>query len=296
MYNPIIEFIRQLLNPFGLGDYAPVIALIPFLLVLYLIYLVIMRSITVSFRRVGMPPEAISGVRLIARLLFFAVGLTTVLSATTIISGTAIITGGAIFGTAIGLAFSRALSNMVSGFYVLGARPFRVGDYVRIGGDEGIVNELTLNYTRLLLPDMTRLVVPNSKVVDSEVTNFRIRVDELMYERGTQEERIKQGSRIRSALGGLKSLAKGTDVYRYTFDLQVHKDYSFEKVLAYIDEIRNKHAENFLEIPEIMFWSNNNLGSVYRFAYIVKKPLDILSIGADFQAEVSYFQEAMKTR
>ncbi len=295
IYNPIVEFLRQLLSPFGLGDYAAVVALIPFLIVLYLIYLVIMRSITVSFRRVGMPAEAISGVRLIARLLFFVIGLTTVLSATTIISGTAIITGGAIAGTAIGLAFSRALSNMVSGFYVLGARPFRVGDYVRIGGVEGIVSELTLNYTRLLLPDMTKQVVPNSKVVDSEVTNYRVRIDELMYERGTEQEKQERGSRLRAALGGLRDLTKGTEVYRYTFDIQVHKDYSYKKVLAYVDEVSDKHAENFLEKPEIMFWANGNFGNVYRLAYIVNKPADILTLGAAFQAEVSDFHEAMKT-
>lgn len=295
IYNPIVEFIRQFLTPFGLGEYASVVALIPFLLVLYAVYLIIMRSITVSFRRVGMPPEAISGVRLIARLLFFVFGLTTVLTATTIISGTAIITGGALFGTAIGLAFSKALSNMVSGFYVLGARPFRIGDYVRIGEIEGVVNEITLNYTRLILPDLTKQVVPNSKVIDSEVTNYRVRVDELMYERGTEQEKMERGSMIKSALGGLKGFAKGAEVYRYTFDIQVHKDYSFKKVLAYVDEISDKHAENFVEKPEIMFWANGNFGNVYRLAYIVKKPMDILTLGASFQAEVSDFHEKMAT-
>jgi len=294
IYNPIVEFLRQLLSPFGLGDYAAVVALIPFLIVLYLIYLVIMRSITVSFRRVGMPAEAISGVRLIARLLFFVIGLTTVLSATTIISGTAIITGGAIAGTAIGLAFSRALSNMVSGFYVLAARPFRIGDYVRIGSIEGIVSEITLNYTRLILPDMTKLVVPNSSVIDSDVTNFRVRVEELMNEQATVQETGEHGSRLKAALGGLRNIAKGTDVYRYTFDIQIHKDYSFKKVLAYVDQVSDRHAENFLEKPQIMFWASGNLGNVYRLAYIVNKPMDILSVGADFQAEVSDFHEALR--
>lgn len=293
--NPFVEFIRLILAPLGLGDYAQVVALIPFLLVLYVVYLIIMRTITVSFRRVGMPQEATSGVRLIARLLFFAFGLTTVLSATTLVSDTAILTGGALFGTAIGLAFSRALSNMVSGFYVLGARPFRVGDYVRIGGAEGIVSELTLNYTRLILPDLTRQVVPNSKVVDSEVTNFRIRVDELMHDRGAEYHRETERSRLRSALGGLRDLAKGLEVYRYSFDISVHKDYSFKKVLAYVDDVIERHADNFLEKPEIMFWSNANLGNTFRLAYIVKKPEDILTIGANFQADVSDFHEAMKT-
>nr|KXH71648.1 MAG: hypothetical protein AM324_08230 [Candidatus Thorarchaeota archaeon SMTZ1-83] len=289
-----MEFIRSFLATFGLGDYAEVIAVIPFLLLLYVIYLIIMRSITLSFRRVGMPAEAISGVRLLVRLLFFGIALTTVLSATSVISGEALITGGAIFGTAIGLAFSRALSNMVSGFYVLGARPFRVGDYVRIGDVEGVVLELTLNYTRLLLPDMTKQLVPNNKVIDSEVTNFRIRADELMFERGVHQEKEKRGSIFKSALSGLKDLAKGTEVYRYTFDLQVSKDYSFKKVLAYVEEVCDKHAENFLEKPEVGYWANTNLSIVYRIAFIVKQPMEILGVGAALQAEIADFHESLR--
>ncbi|MFW9793025.1 MAG: mechanosensitive ion channel domain-containing protein [Candidatus Thorarchaeota archaeon] len=292
--NPFVEFIRNLLTPFSLGQYADVVAIIPFLLLLYLIYLILMRSITISFRRVGVPVEAISGVRLMIRLLFFGVGLSAILAATTIISGTAIITGGAIFGTAIGLAFARALSNMVSGFYMLAARPFRVGDYVRIGDIEGIVNEITLNYTRLTLPDMNRQLVPNSKVVESEVTNFRVRVDELMYERGVEQEKQERGSKLRYALGGLKNLAKGTEVYRYTFDVQVHKDYSSKKVLAYFNKVCDKHSENFVEKPEIMYWANQSLAIIYRIAFIVQKPMEILTVGADLQAEIADFHEALR--
>lgn len=228
------------------------------------------------------------------RLLFFGIAFSAVLSATSIISGEVLITGGAIFGTAIGLAFSRALSNMVSGFYVLGARPFRVGDFVRIGDIEGITLELTLNYTRLLLPDMNKQLVPNSKVVDSEITNFRVRVDELMYERGIHLEKQDRGGRLKSALGGLKDLAKGTEVYRYTFDVHVHKEYSHKDVLAYIDELSDKHTEYFLEKPEVMYWSIENLGTIYRVAYIVNNPRDILGVGAQFQAEVADFREVMK--
>ncbi|MFW9835477.1 MAG: mechanosensitive ion channel domain-containing protein [Candidatus Thorarchaeota archaeon] len=295
--NPFVEFIRTFLDTFGLGNYAEVVALIPFLLFLYVIYLIVMRSIKLSFRRVGMPPEAISGVRLMVRLLFFAVGLSSILAATTVFSGTAVITGGAIFGTAIGLAFSKSLSNLVSGLYMLAARPFRVGDYVRIGDTEGIVNDITLNYTRLLLPDLTKKAVPNSKVIDSEVTNFRVRVDELMYERGLEQEKeeLQRKSRFRHALVELKDLAKGTEVYRYTFEVPVHKDYSDAKIMKYFDKVGAKYSEKFLESPEVMFWSYSNFGNVYKIAYIVTDPKDILNVGANFQTELAGYHEAMKS-
>ncbi|MFW9788597.1 MAG: mechanosensitive ion channel family protein, partial [Candidatus Thorarchaeota archaeon] len=254
----------------------------------------IMRSIRVSFRRVGVPAEATTGVRLMVRLLFFGIGVSVILTATTVLSGTAVITGGAIFGTAIGLAFARALSNMVSGFYMLAARPFRVGDYVRIGDIEGIVYEFTLNYTRLKLPDMNMQLVPNSKVVESEVTNFRVRVDELMYERGVEQEKQEQRGKIRLTLGDLKNLAKGDEVYRYTFDVQVHKEYSFKKVLEYFNEVCDKHASYFIEKPEIMYWANQSLAIIYRIAFIVQKPMEILTVGADLQAEIANFHEVMR--
>ena len=294
--NPFVEFIRNFLDTFGLGQYADIVALIPFLLILYVIYLIVMRSIKLSFRRAGMPPEAITSVRLMVRLLFFAVGLSSVLAATTIFSGTAVITGGAIFGTAIGLAFSKSLSNLVSGLYMLAARPFRVGDYVRIGDTEGIVNDITLNYTRLLLPDLTKKAVPNSKVIDSEVTNFRIRVDDLMYDRGLEQERKEHHpkSKFKHAFVELKDLATGTEVYRYTFDVPVHKDYSYVKILQYFDKVGAKYSEKFIEPPEIMFWAYNNFGNVYRIAYIVTDPKDILSVGANFQTEIAGYHEAMK--
>ncbi|MDF1538370.1 MAG: mechanosensitive ion channel [Candidatus Thorarchaeota archaeon] len=295
LFTGFADFINLFLEPFGLEGYSRLVAIIPFLVVLYILYLIVMRSITISFRKAGMPAEATSGIKMILRLLFFAFGLTTVLSAITVIPETTIITGGALFGTAVGLAFSKALSNMVSGFYVLGARPFRVGDYVRIGDIEGIVLEITLNYTRLLQPDFTRESVPNSKVIDSQLTNFRIRVDDLLAEKGTdiRKEQGQEG-KLQTALAGLRILTKGTEVYRYSFELSIHKDYNFERVDAYFDEVCEKWTGEFLEKPEIIFWSESNFGLIYRVVYIVNDPMDILRKGSDFLHEISRFQSAIK--
>jgi small-conductance mechanosensitive channel len=292
----LTTFIYDFLNPFGLGSFAPIVAIIPFLIILYILYLIVMRTVTVTFRKVGMPAEATSGIKLMLRILFFAIGITTILSATTIIPGTALITGGALFGTAIGLAFSKALSNMVSGLYVLGARPFRVGDYVKIGDVEGTVLEITLNYTRLLQPDFTKEYVPNSKVVDSQVTNYRVRIDDLMMERGKEYHADSaSASRVRMALDGLKNLTKGTEVYRYSSEINVHKDYNIDLVDTYFDKVCEKWENEFVEKPEVLFWSENMFGITYRISYIVTDPQDILGKGSDFLHEMSRFQHAVKT-
>jgi hypothetical protein len=295
LFGAFVSFISNLLSPFHLEGFAQVVAIIPFLVFLYLVYLIVMRSMTITFRKVGMPAEATSGIKLMLRLLFFAFGITVLLSATTIIPQETFLTGGALFGTAIGLAFSKALSNMVSGFYVLGARPFRVGDYVMIGDIEGIVLEITLNYTRLLQSDFTKEYVPNSKVVDSQVTNYRVRIDDLMMERGREyHSDSPKASKVRIALDGLKSLTKGTEVYRYSFEVNVHKDYNIDLVDAYFDKICEKWTKEFIEKPEILFWAEGMFGLVYKITYIVTDPMDILGKGSDFLHEISRFQYAIK--
>ena len=155
------------------------------LIILMLLYFIITRLVKRSLRSIGMGIEAATGIVLVLRLVFFMAGIMIVIGAfeasiATLLSLTAI------FGTALGLAFSQALGNIVSGLYVLAARPFRVGDYVRVGTVEGIVREITLNYTRILLADETRQLLPNSKVVTSEVTNFRVTVSDLI--KNTEEE------------------------------------------------------------------------------------------------------------
>ena len=58
------------------------------------------------------------------------------------------------------------------GLTILGTKPFKVGDYVQIDDIEGTVQDIGLVYTSLTTWDNRRILVPNSTVVDAEVTNF----------------------------------------------------------------------------------------------------------------------------
>jgi hypothetical protein len=288
-FTQLVEFLSGLLAPYGLSYLAVYLALVPFLIIIYVLYLIIVRSTRVGFRSVGMPREASTGVIFIIRLVFFSVTVLLVLSATTIAIGEAALTVGALMGTAIGLAFSRALSNLVSGMYVFAARPFRVGDYVRIGNIEGIVFEITLNYTRLRLPDYTRQYVPNSKVVDSEVTNYRVRIDDYMLERGKkyEDDYVPEG-RLERAIDRFKDLTKGDEIFRYTFDISVHMSYDIDNVIISFDKVCDEWADRFLERPEFIYKENSNFGVIYAFAFITERPEEIITLGGDFQRDVAH--------
>lgn len=73
---------------------------------------------------------------------------------------------------AIGLAAKDTLANMISGFTLMLDRPFRVGDRVQlVSGEIGDVAEIELRSTRIKTLDGNVLVVPNTELVNTKVTN-----------------------------------------------------------------------------------------------------------------------------
>ena len=97
-----------------------------------------------------------------------------------------LIVGGAVAAAILGLAAQQTLGNLVAGLVILSARPFRLGDRIRLrGGDigdeiEGVVSALGLLYTTLtptresggvshslIAEDEGKVMVPNSLVIGS---------------------------------------------------------------------------------------------------------------------------------
>jgi small conductance mechanosensitive channel len=78
-------------------------------------------------------------------------------------------------GVAIGAAWSGMLGNFAAGAFMLVLRPFKVGDFVQIGGITGTVHELGLFGTTLVTPDNVLTLVGNSKVFGDTVMNYSAR-------------------------------------------------------------------------------------------------------------------------
>lgn len=73
---------------------------------------------------------------------------------------------------AIGLALQGTLSSFAAGVMLLIFRPFKVKDFVDVGGVSGSVVEITLFTTLLHTPDNVAIVVPNSQVYGKVIRNF----------------------------------------------------------------------------------------------------------------------------
>ena len=271
----------------------PFVMVLVWLIITGLIYLIATTLARRSLKSIGMGIEAASGVVLILRLIFFIIAVTVIVSAFETSLAT-ILSLGAIFGTALGLAFSQALGNIVSGLYVVAARPFRVGDYVRIGTVEGVVREITLNYTRVLLADGTHQLVPNNKVVGSEVTNYRIEdlpglIEDKEIERVEAVEERRSRRYIRSmdnAIDKLKDLATDEDYYRYTFDLTLHMSFDHSKLMAHFDKVCLKWSTIFLTQPSYIIWAKPSAAMTYRFTIIVADAMTIIDQNSIFMKEL----------
>jgi small conductance mechanosensitive channel len=75
-------------------------------------------------------------------------------------------------GVAIGAAWSGMLGNFAAGAFMLVLRPFKVGDFVGIGGVIGTVHELGLFGTVIVTPDNVLTTVGNGKVFGDTIQNF----------------------------------------------------------------------------------------------------------------------------
>ncbi len=80
------------------------------------------------------------------------------------------ILGGA--AVAIGLSLKDQLSNFAAGIMIVTFRPFVSGDYVQISGYTGTVTEITLVNTHLTTTNNHDIIIPNSDITTSAVTNY----------------------------------------------------------------------------------------------------------------------------
>ncbi|MEK7699331.1 MAG: mechanosensitive ion channel domain-containing protein, partial [Planctomycetota bacterium] len=77
------------------------------------------------------------------------------------------------FGIGVGFGMQNIISNFVSGIILLLERPMRVGDVITLeDGVVGTVDKLSVRSTTITTTDGITLIVPNSKFVESKITNL----------------------------------------------------------------------------------------------------------------------------
>jgi len=83
-----------------------------------------------------------------------------------------LLAGLGIASAGIALALQGVLGNLAAGLTIIFTRPFRVGEYISIAGEEGLVQDVSLFNTTLRHSDLSDVVVPNRKIAGEILHNY----------------------------------------------------------------------------------------------------------------------------
>jgi len=237
------------------------------LVALFIGYRLFVRWLNNYSKRTDMSPEAKNGLMIVIRLGALAGGFFIILAALGV-SSQFIVSLSAIIGAAIGFASQQTIGNFVSGIYLILTRPFRVGDYIRLGssgGTEGIVKEITISYTKIRTSDKTQVIISNLEVLGEEIKNYRIKTEK-------------------------------TASYRYGIELAFEKSFSTEEIISALEKIANRYKDQVIETPTYEQTSLTNLAKKYSFFIRVKKPEKIFDLSSNITKEITQELEKSKTQ
>ncbi len=162
----------------------------------------------------------------------------------------------AIGGAALGFASTKTIGNFIAGLFLLAARPFKVSDYVRIGTVEGIVKEITINYTKVLTIGNNTVSISNLQILDRDITNF------------TFENR------------------KNLSLYCYTFEIGFDHSVPTDKIAEIFHEVFERHLHTLPKPPSYTLNRSTALDRVYVVYLYVEHPEDIFTLRPQVAEEV----------
>ncbi len=93
---------------------------------------------------------------------------------------TPVLTALGVGGLAVALALQDTLANMFAGFHIAMSGQLRPGDYVKLdSGEEGVVEDITWRNTTIKKIRNNMIVIPNSKLANSVITNYDLPKKEM---------------------------------------------------------------------------------------------------------------------
>jgi small-conductance mechanosensitive channel len=155
-------------------------------------------------------------------------------------------------GLVVALALQDTLSNFFSGIYLFFDKPIRVGDYILLeSGKEGYVTQIGWRNTRVRMLPNNILIVPNTKLVSSQITNFYLPETEMavLVEVGVSyQSDLEKVERVTIEVGKkvLQEVSGGIKEFEPFIRYHTFSDFSINftvilRVKEYVDQYLIKH-------------------------------------------------------
>jgi small-conductance mechanosensitive channel len=114
----------------------------------------------------------VKNIGLIAKILIWTFAILIIL-ANWVVNITSIIAGLGIGGVAIAFALQNILEDIFSSFSIFIDKPFKVGDFILVGSDSGVVEKIGIKTTRIKTLSGEELVVSNKELTTARVHNYK---------------------------------------------------------------------------------------------------------------------------
>lgn len=109
----------------------------------------------------------------------------------------------------IGFGLQAITQNFVSGLILLAERPVKIGDWVRIGDQEGDVRRISVRSTEIESGDKSTLIVPNSELITKTIRNMTLSNPQGRVQIKFQVPLSTDVARLRQVLLGLYAAHPG---------------------------------------------------------------------------------------
>ena len=153
-----------------------VILLLAFLLTLW-VRRFINRFVNASSIHLRVDPTKYNFIKNAASLIIFSLAIFLIIYSVPEFRtlGTTLLASAGIATAVLAFASQAALSNIISGIFIVIFKPFRVDDLIRMEGDKaGVVEDITLRHTVIRDFQNQRIIVPNAVISDQTIINAHI--------------------------------------------------------------------------------------------------------------------------
>jgi len=242
-------------NIFGI-PFSTVLEIVVIATVAILVERFVTRYLSHFAKRANFEPHVANNLALLFRILVL-IGALVALSRVSGFNSDWILSVSALGGAAVGFASQKTIGNFIAGVFLISARPFKVGNYVRIGSVEGIVSEININYTKIRTPANNVVSISNLQILDRDITNF-------LYE----------------------TTAKNKNLYCYTFEIGFDHGVPSNKLTEIFNTVFEKYALNLPRKPTYCFNRSSAIDRIYLVYLYVNKPDEIFSLKPEIAEEV----------
>ena len=196
---------------------------------------------------------------------------------------TAVLTGLGVGGIAIALGAQKTLENLFGGMMIISDEPIRVGDFCRLGGELGTVEDIGIRSTRIRTQSRTVIAIPNGQLAVMNIENYSLRdkfwfrhmiglryetsADQLRYVLAEVRKMLLAHSKVDPDDARIRFVGFGSS----SLDLEV---FAYVKA-AVMTEFLGIQEDLLLRIMDIVNKSGTGIAFPSQTSYVARdKPLD----------------------